>query len=206
MRDRVPLATFDHEVIPVVAVGGDGRLRYWNRAAAHLLDLSHPGHRSPHCWEAVGFRAADGTLFCRPDCPIQSQIRSASMEPFHRAYRLQTGGHLQKVEILTFVVPEAPSSRAPVIHLLRPQGCVGACCSANEPRVGFEGGKYGLSIRETEILDLLARGARTSEIGSRLGIRLATVRNHIARLLHKMGVRRRIEAVLIAAGRYRPRR
>ena len=55
-----------------------------------------------------------------------------------------------------------------------------------------------LSSRETEILQLIARGMRNREIGKRLFISENTVRNHTLNLLQKLGTTHRTEAVALA--------
>jgi two-component system NarL family response regulator len=55
-----------------------------------------------------------------------------------------------------------------------------------------------LSSRETEILQLIARGMRNREIGEKLFISENTVRNHILKLLQKLGTTHRTEAVALA--------
>ncbi|GAA1339911.1 response regulator transcription factor [Catellatospora bangladeshensis] len=55
-----------------------------------------------------------------------------------------------------------------------------------------------LTARERETLDLLADGASTDEIGRRLGVARNTVRNHVQRVLDKLGARSKLEAVSIA--------
>jgi DNA-binding NarL/FixJ family response regulator len=55
-----------------------------------------------------------------------------------------------------------------------------------------------LTAREQETLLLLADGAGTDEISSRLGIARNTARNHVQRLLDKLGARSKLEAVSIA--------
>lgn len=52
-----------------------------------------------------------------------------------------------------------------------------------------------LSPRELEVLRLLAEGWSTSEIADKLILSIHTVRNHIARLMTKLDVRSRLEAV-----------
>ena len=52
-----------------------------------------------------------------------------------------------------------------------------------------------LSLREEEVLDLLARGFIYKEIGERLNIGTETVRTHVKRICQKMQVRNRLEAV-----------
>jgi DNA-binding NarL/FixJ family response regulator len=55
-----------------------------------------------------------------------------------------------------------------------------------------------LTVRELQILHLLAGGLSNKEIGSRLQISLSTVKNHLHNLLVKLGVRRRREAIRLA--------
>src|SRR5690606_22463697 len=52
----------------------------------------------------------------------------------------------------------------------------------------------GLTPREREVLDLVARGLSNGEIARRLFISPKTVRNHITHLFGKLGVTRRAEA------------
>ncbi|MFF7335278.1 response regulator [Streptomyces sp. NPDC008150] len=56
----------------------------------------------------------------------------------------------------------------------------------------------GLSPREREILVLIGDGLTNREIGSRLYLSEKTVKNHISRLLAKLGVQRRVQAAVIA--------
>ncbi|MEV0681429.1 response regulator transcription factor [Actinosynnema sp. NPDC050436] len=55
-----------------------------------------------------------------------------------------------------------------------------------------------LTARERETLSLLADGVSTDEIGRRLGVARNTVRNHVQRVLDKLGARSKLEAVSIA--------
>ncbi|MFF2521054.1 response regulator [Streptomyces liangshanensis] len=55
-----------------------------------------------------------------------------------------------------------------------------------------------LTRRERETLDLLGEGFTTSDISVRLGVALNTGRNHVQRVLEKLGARSQLEAVTIA--------
>jgi DNA-binding NarL/FixJ family response regulator len=53
----------------------------------------------------------------------------------------------------------------------------------------------GLSARELEILQLMAKGAANKEISAQLSIAQSTVKTHIANIFQKLGVNDRTEAV-----------
>jgi DNA-binding NarL/FixJ family response regulator len=54
-----------------------------------------------------------------------------------------------------------------------------------------------LTPREIDILELIVEGLTNQQISSRLGLSLATVKNHVHRLITKMGVASRAEAVTV---------
>jgi DNA-binding NarL/FixJ family response regulator len=55
-----------------------------------------------------------------------------------------------------------------------------------------------LSTRERQVLQLIARGRSTREAAEDLGISIHTIRGHIKRILLKLGVHSRLEAVALA--------
>ena len=61
-----------------------------------------------------------------------------------------------------------------------------------------------LSPRERDILALIGEGLTNREIGKKLYLSEKTVKNHISRLLAKLGVQRRVQAAVIASQVERP--
>ena len=68
-------------------------------------------------------------------------------------------------------------------------------------RLAAREGQSGLSTREIQILELIARGLRNKEIAAELGIGQETVQTHIKRLFVKLHVSDRTAAVTVALSR-----
>jgi DNA-binding NarL/FixJ family response regulator len=83
----------------------------------------------------------------------------------------------------------SPSVTSRVIERMAGQPAPGA---ARDPRVAE------LTPREAEVLELVARGLSNGEIAARLVIEESTVKTHLKRVLAKLGVRDRVQAVIFA--------
>lgn len=64
-----------------------------------------------------------------------------------------------------------------------------------DPRFG------ALSLREKQILALIAEGLSNRQIGDRLGLAEKTVKNYVSSLLNKLGLERRTQAAVLQAER-----
>jgi DNA-binding NarL/FixJ family response regulator len=56
-----------------------------------------------------------------------------------------------------------------------------------------------LSVRERQVLELVANGLSNQEIGSKLGLAEKTIKHYMTNILTKLQVRSRVEAALLAA-------
>jgi DNA-binding NarL/FixJ family response regulator len=78
--------------------------------------------------------------------------------------------------------------------------------AAPPPSTGLPPRLEALSDRELEVFERLARGESNAEIAARLFLGEATVKTHVARILAKLDLRDRVQAVILAyeSGYLRP--
>jgi len=73
--------------------------------------------------------------------------------------------------------------------------------SSREPPAAGHAPRSPLTARESEIVQLIDEGLSNKEIAVRLGIEVATVKNHVHNLLEKLRVHRRFEAAARLRGK-----
>ncbi|HET7128145.1 MAG TPA: response regulator transcription factor [Gaiellaceae bacterium] len=107
-------------------------------------------------------------------------LKDAPPEEIAAAVKVVAGGDALLAPTVTRAVVEEFARRAPVAAPPEP------------PALGE------LTPREREVLDLLTRGCSNPEICERLVISEATAKTHVARILQKLGLRDRVQAVIYA--------
>ena len=107
-------------------------------------------------------------------------LKDAPPEEIAAAVRIVASGEALLAPAVTRSVIEEFARRAPAAPPVRP------------PAVDE------LTPREQEVLDLLTRGLSNPEICAHLVISEATAKTHVARILQKLGLRDRVQAVIYA--------
>lgn len=82
--------------------------------------------------------------------------------------------------------------------LLKPEIMARVLSQANAPKA-VSNESINLTDRELEVLEAVARGERSKEIASHLGISERTVKAHLASIYNKLGVDSRAAAIAVAS-------
>lgn len=84
--------------------------------------------------------------------------------------------------------------------LLKPEIMARVLAQKNAPQTKSKSGStFNLTEREYEVLESVARGERSKEVASHLGISERTVKAHLASIYNKLGVDSRAAAIAVAA-------
>jgi DNA-binding NarL/FixJ family response regulator len=182
----------DIEVVAEADTGAEAiRQSQLTRPDVILMDIRMP--------ELDGLSATEEILR-HPDPPTIVVLTTFDQNEYvYRALRAGAAG---------FLLKDAPSSRliaavraaATGDSLIEPsitQRLVERFIEPVQP-VGLPPELAALTGRELEVLRLIARGFSNAEIASELVVAETTVKTHVARILTKLGLRDRVQAVVVA--------
>jgi PAS domain S-box-containing protein len=172
----------------------NGEICAWNRAAEGLLGYPAQQALGKLCCKLLGGTDVFGNPFCDTQCPTRRAARRGDrLRPFELDLR-RADGTLVRVRLSVLLMPGGRHVGPVLVHVLVP--CREQETTAVESAPATSSG--GLSRREVEVLQLLAEGKSTAEIAGQLFVAVTTVRNHIERILLKLGAHTRLGAVTIA--------
>jgi PAS domain S-box-containing protein len=169
-RSGDALFTFDSEL----------RIVSWNPAAEELTGRSADETVGRFCWEVIGGHTADGACVCHRGCSAARLAREGWPVPCQLMHIKARDGKRQ-VEVSTVAVDDG--GRRLFLHLMVP--------AERDSRAARE----SLTMRQTEVLELLADGLPAKTIASRLGVAETTVRTHIHAILVELGTHSQLEAI-----------
>ncbi|MBI4336560.1 MAG: PAS domain S-box protein [Chloroflexi bacterium] len=196
------------------------RILYWSASAQHILGYRAEDVVGKPCYQVLGGRDVQDHRVCRRNCPVMANARRGRPAPDYDILCASATGSERWLNI-SVVIPKAGREPRHVLHLFRDVTNrrrteeFARRASVAVRRLLSEGNSYladgaeprptplpKLSRREMEVLRLLAAGMSTRQIAETLAVRPVTARNHITRLLTKLGVENRLQAVLYASERH----
>ena len=205
---------------PALATDIGGHIVFWNRAAERLLGRPTSQVLGRRCYDVIGGKDVFGNRFCHENCAVVSMSRKGESV---QGFEMVLGSSAKQEQNISVSVLKVPGSRAELftlVHILQPIDRSGRLTRALErlgaQRAGMSSGPAEgwepvaspapvslpkappLTDREKEILRWVAAGLQNKEIAHKLGISLATVRNHIHNILEKLDVHSKLEAVSLA--------
>ena len=175
------------------AADGDEAVRL---VAEHAPDLVLMDMRMPRC---DGVEATRQIRAGHPKTQVVVLTTYAEDADILAALRAGALGYLTK-DAGRVQIAQAIRSAAAGQSVLDPYVQRRLLAAASQPPVpgGEPGLPDGLTVREGEVLTLIAAGLSNREIAKRLYVSEATVKSHINRLFAKTGVRDRAQAVQYA--------
>jgi PAS domain S-box-containing protein len=188
------------------AIGPDGRVAVWNRAAERILGWSAKEVLGRPCCEVLAGGDGHGNSLCYNGCDVMGQVRLGEpVEHFEMKSRTK-GGQAIWLDVSILEAPATNGSRPVAVHLFRDitatkklleivQERMASVSPSTGNGVSNGNGASGLTKREIEILRLMAAGANTKVLAERLHVSPATVRNHAQNIFAKLDVHSRLEAV-----------
>jgi DNA-binding CsgD family transcriptional regulator/tetratricopeptide (TPR) repeat protein len=201
-------------IVPVVAARAEAAWLRGNQEhcltearEGYELALTHTypwklGELSFWMWRAGGLTSAPGSIaepFARQ---IAGDWRGAAALwaqigcPYEQALALADGdAEAMRNALALFEQLGAQPAMVLVRRRLRQQGIGGI---PRGPRPSTRTNQAGLTIRQLEVLSLLAEGLSNAEIASRLFTSLKTVDHHVSAVLAKLGVHSRVQAISAA--------
>lgn len=172
--------------IEVCATGSSGEeaIRLFDRLTPDvlLMDIQMSG--------IGGLEAGEEILRRHPDARILYLTTFSDNEYIIRALRLGASGYLIKQDIDTIL----PALRA----VMQGQSVFGGSIRGKLPDLmtrnpSFHAEQFPLSERESEVIELVAKGMNNREIAEALFLSEGTVRNYLTVILDKLGLRDRTQ-------------
>jgi DNA-binding NarL/FixJ family response regulator len=183
----------DLEVVGEAADGADAvHLAQQLRPDVVLMDIRMPG---------LDGIEATRRLLREPDAPRVLMLTTFDLDEYlYEAMKAGAGGFLLKDaprdQLIDAVRTVAAGDALLAPALLR--RLVEDYVSRPAPGAAPPAELDELTPREREVLTLVARGLANAEIASRIFVSEATVRTHITHILAKLGLRDRVQAVVLA--------
>jgi DNA-binding NarL/FixJ family response regulator len=188
--------------ITVVGMAGDGREAV-EKAIALDPDVILMDVRMPEC---DGAQATGRIRRELPRCQVVMLTTFDDEEYVVQALRAGAVGYLLKDLPARELADAVRLARSGIAQFDSQVAGRLASALARHPASAAEGGDnagpgkagHSLTAREVDVLRLIARGATNREIAAQLFLSEGTVKNHISRILNRIGLRDRTQAAIYA--------
>ena len=157
----------------------------WNRAAEELTGVSADEAVGRQCWEVLGGHDDRGDLVCHRGCST-ARLARENRPVTCQGLLVDAREGRRRVHLSTIAVDDGDSRL--FLHVLVPS------------EVRSRPASRLLTMRQEEVLRLLADGLPAKVIAAQLGVVEVTVRNHIRAILVALGAHSQLEAVAKARG------
>jgi DNA-binding CsgD family transcriptional regulator len=200
------IATLGRTGDAMVALDADLHVVGWNAAAEQLLGYPAAEAMGRLCYDVLGWEDPCGNTVCSGTCPSANPASPDEVQPTREVIGHTAAGSAMWMTVSTITPPPELRDRCRVVHLIRevafPPALIRILGSqtASSPGTDDTSGRLldRLTAREREVLDLLCEGCDGAAIAERLYLSGTTVRNHVQRILAKLEVHSRVEAVALA--------
>jgi DNA-binding CsgD family transcriptional regulator len=158
----------------------------WNGAAEVLTGITADDAVGRPCWDVLHGVTERGAVICHPGCATARLARAGWPVSCSEMIIVTASGH-KRVSVSTIGL-HSDDGPSVILNLLQD-----VTAPPPTPRAAER-----LTVRQVEVLRLLAEGAQAKAIAARLGIAETTARNHIAGVLRRLGCHSQLEAVAVA--------
>jgi PAS domain S-box-containing protein len=184
------------------AIGPDGTIVRWNRAAEKMLGYSARETLGRLCCDLFVGHDDSGNRLCYQGCHVMSLVKMGDpVQSFDMRTRTKAGRPIW-VNLSTLTVPAGQAGGPLTVHLFRDVTATKELLALVRERLAGPASVAPtgdvLTRRELEILRLIATGVSTKAAAVKLHVSPATVRNHVQNILGKLGAHSRLEAVAVA--------
>jgi PAS domain S-box-containing protein len=200
------------------------RIVEWTPAAERVLGFKAEETTGRPCYDVICGMGPGNRRVCNPNCPVITGARHGRAVPSFDLVSHKADGRPVWLNISVVLIRSTPDGAPRTLNLFRDVtrqrqveerarqtlellGQASRGQIAANGHVSIAAGSDSapehpvskLSPREKEVLQLLSLGLTTEQIAESLSVSRVTARNHINRLLLKLGVQSRLQAVIYAS-------
>lgn len=201
-----------HSPDGVFAIDAEHRVLFWNPACEELTGIPAEQALGQPCHALLQGRDMHGQAYCKSNCALDQLVHGGPPPSCLSLHISHLDGRSFRLNVGTMLVPSAANPGTwNIVHIMRRSresqvedlfGCNGCHESGQVSEQMRDNDAVAvvsqLTNREREILRLLAKGNNVEPMAQQLHISPTTVRNHIQRLMAKLDVHSRAEAVAYA--------